>query len=108
MTDDTTAPATKQDIAMLMEEFGKMWMWRAEVDSRFITLKENMTLLRQEIKEEISQGKAEMKDHFDLVAENIRHDFVAANREEIEVLKDRSKDHGKRLGALEQVVGIAA
>ena len=85
-----------------------MWMWRAEVDSGFVILEENMTLLRHELKEEISQGKAEMKDHFDLVAENIRHDFVAANREEIEVLKDRSKDHGKRIVRLEQTVGLAA
>ncbi len=101
MTDDATAPATKQDIAMLMEEFGKMWIWKGEME-------EKMLLWKQELREEIFRGNKEMKEHFDLVAENMHHDMRAAHREEIEVLKDRSKDHGKRIGRLEQAVGLAA
>lgn len=104
MTDDTTAPATKQDIAMLMEEFGKIWMWKEDVDQ----WRTNMDQWKVDFERKLDVWKQELKEHFDLVAENIRYDFRAANREEIEVLKDRSKDHGKRIGALEQVVGITA
>jgi len=104
MADDNNAPATKKDIALLMGEFGKMWQWRAdvdgwrkEVDNQFVELREDMT-----------KWKKELKDHFDLVAENIRHDFRAANREEIEVLKDGHKGHEKRILTLERAAGLSA
>jgi hypothetical protein len=101
---DGGSPATKDDIRMLMEEFGKMWIWksdmddwRKEVDEQFVTMREEMKL-----------WKTELKDHFDLVAENIRHELVSANREEIEVLKDGHKENKRRIIALEQAVGLAA
>lgn len=104
MSDDQQAAATKADIALLMGEFGKMWQWkvdvdgwRKEVDGRFGDLEEKM-----------EKWTKELKDHFDLVAENIRHDFASANREEIDVLKDGHKGHEKRILTLEHVAGLAA
>jgi len=83
MSDDQQAPATKADIALLMGEFGKMY----DAQERW---------------------KTELKEHFDLVAENIRHDFASANREEIDMLKDGHKKHEKRILTLERTAGLAA
>ena len=92
---------------MLMEEFGKMWIWKGEVEELFGDLKGEIS----HINKEMSHMKGEImnvRDHVDVVVENIRYDLQSANREAIEVLKDRSKDHGKRIGVLEQAVGLAA
>lgn len=90
MSDDQQAAATKGDIRMLkddiqmiMEQLGKMY----DAQERW---------------------KTELKEHFDLVAENIRHDFASANREEIDVLKDGHKGHEKRILTLERAAGLAA
>lgn len=49
MTQDATAPATKEDVRLLMEEIGKLYV--------------------------ANEGwKEELKRYFDVVAENIRHD----------------------------------
>jgi hypothetical protein len=85
---------------MLMEEFGKMWQWKGQMDDRFESLEEQI--------EQLVIGQRDIKEHFDVVAENIREDFRSANREEIEVMKDTQKRDGKRITVLEQAVGIAA
>ncbi len=104
MTDDGGAPATKDDVRMLMEEFGKMWMWKADVDE----WRSETDRWKIGFEAKMELWKQEVKDHFDVVAENIRHDFSSANREEIAVLKDGHKENKKRIDALEQAVGLAA
>lgn len=47
------------------------------------------------------QWKNEVMGHFDLVAENIRHDLTGANRDELESLKNTTKSHERRIKALE-------
>ncbi len=66
-------PASKEDITMLMGEIGKLY----DANKRW---------------------KDEIMQHFDVVAENIRHDALGANRDEVERLKDR-------VTRLEEVVG---
>ena len=83
MAEDSNAPATKKDIQIIMTELGKMY----DAQERW---------------------KTELKEHFDLVAENIRHDFASANREEIDMLKDGHKGHEKRILTLERTAGLAA
>jgi predicted nucleic acid-binding Zn-ribbon protein len=100
MTDDHTAPATKEDIRMLMEEFGKMWQWKAQLEDRFVSVEEQIG--------QLVVGQRDIKDHFDVVAENIREDFRSANREEIEVIKDRQECHDQRITALEHSMGMVA
>ena len=77
-----------------MGEFGKMY--------------DGQERWKEEMKHEMEQWKKELKDHFDLVAENIRHDFASANREEIDMLKDGHKGHEKRILTLERTAGLAA
>ncbi|MEK7218184.1 MAG: hypothetical protein AAB728_01825 [Patescibacteria group bacterium] len=91
---DHTAPATKQDIALLMESIGKLY----NADERW----------KDEIIDANERWKDEIIRHVDVTVENIRHELRSANREEIEVLKDRSKDHGARIQRLESAAGLSA
>jgi KaiC/GvpD/RAD55 family RecA-like ATPase len=78
---DPSAPATKADIQLIMAELGKLY----DANQRW---------------------KNEMKEHFDLTVENIRHDLEGANRDQIDVLKDRSTDHQRRIVRLEKLAGL--
>ncbi len=89
---------------MLMDEFGKMWQWKAQVEDRFDTLEERVESMNQDMKNYF----VETKEHFDVIAENIREDFRSANREEILVIKDTQKRDGKRITVLEQSMGLVA
>ena len=77
MADDGSAPATNGDLRQLRTDLGK-----------------EMQKMKQEILREI-------KLHFDVTVENIRHDLLGANRDEIEVIKDR-------VTRLEQHTGLVA
>ncbi len=51
----------------------------------------------------------ETRRHFDVVAEDIRHDLLGANKDEIEGLKQSRTDHGQRIARLERhSFGVAA
>ena len=84
--DDDQAPASKTDIRMLMEQMGAYY---DKTEDRIATLEENL-----------KEWKEEIKRHFDVVVEDIRHDLQGANRDEIESTKDR-------VTRLEQRAGIA-
>lgn len=60
---------------MLMKEIGKLYDaqdgWKQEI-------------LRQQ-----KRWKDDIIRHFDVTAENMRHDLLGANRDEIEAVKDR-------------------
>ncbi len=64
MTDPSQIPATKYDIAMMMDEFGKL-------------------------RDDIVDWKAEIIHEFHVVKENIRHDALGANKDRIENHEDR-------------------
>jgi hypothetical protein len=61
-----------------------------------------------ELRTEMTSMKDEIIRHFDVVAENIRHDLEGANKDEIEVLKDGKTDHEQRIVNLEQLAGMRA
>jgi len=77
MKDDAT-PATKADIQRLYDAIER---WKGEILS-------------------------EVKQHFDVVVEQIRHDLLGANRDEIDVLKDRTNANESRILRLEVHAGI--
>jgi hypothetical protein len=64
MPKDSKAPATKQDIQLLMTAIGKLY------DAN-------------------EQWKEELKHHFDLTAETIRQDVQGANKDRIEDHENR-------------------
>ena len=78
---DPQAPATKEDIGVLMEQIGKYYL---QTERRF----------------------EELKLYFDASVENIRSDLEGANHDEISVLQDRSHDHELRLRKVEKRVRV--
>lgn len=64
MVNDSSAPATKQDVSLLMETMGNIYV-------------------------EIKESEDRMVQQFHVIAEQIHHDAIGANRDEIEVVKDR-------------------
>jgi hypothetical protein len=77
MDDDAMqSPATKADIGALMDQIGKLY--------------------------DANEGwKEEVMRHFDVVAEQIKHDFNGA-------FSDKVEQHEERLLRLEEHVGLAA
>jgi hypothetical protein len=75
MTNDAS-PATKADVTMLMDSIGNLYVAS-------------------------ERWKEELKEHFAVAVEHIRHELLAAKREKIELLDDRTKRHEKRIERLE-------
>lgn len=67
---------------------------------------DDLERLRQSLEQRMSEQQAEIIQHFDLVAENLRHDLLGAHRDEIEILKDARKDHERRISQLERSTGV--
>lgn len=93
MKKEHSAPATKADIAGLMDSIGKLY------DAT------------ESWKDEILGAQARWKDdiiqQFKVSVELIRHDLVGANSDRIELLKDRQTDHEQRITRLEGRAGIS-
>jgi len=83
MNDDNQTPATKGDIKRL--------------DGNFKRLETKM-----------DQWKEEIIRHFDVVAEQLRHEVLGANRDEVGVIKDKQTNHEERIERLEQHTGVVA
>ncbi|MBI1812506.1 hypothetical protein HY285_02600 [Candidatus Peregrinibacteria bacterium] len=98
MADDQTSPATKQDIQMLMEHMGKLYDRIAQSEKS----------IEKKMEKKLEEKFEETKRHFDVTVEKIRHDLKGANKDQIEVLKDRSTSHEKRIVRLEQHAGLVA
>lgn len=77
MPKKSSPPATKEDIKILMEQFGKLY------DAN-------------------EQWKNEILRHFDVSVETIRHDLLGANKERIENHEDRITrlEHHVGIGSL--------
>lgn len=93
---DGSAVATKADITMIMNEIGKLYdateRWKRDLRDEMFGIMDNWK----------TSMLGEIKEHFDLTSENIRHDLAGANRGKIEVLSDRSENHERRIGRLER------
>lgn len=85
MTKTTSAPATKQDVRLIMEELGKLYDanegWKTEIVGKMETWKK-----------EVIEG-------FHVVAENIHKDAISANKETIDL-------HRNRIENIENVLGL--
>jgi hypothetical protein len=77
MTTDQTAPATKQDIALLMEQMGSYYM---KTESK------------------IQRLKADMVFHTEVLIENLRHDLLGAQKDEITSIKTRLRRVERKVG----------
>jgi hypothetical protein len=83
MSTDPGAPATKEDIRLLMEQMGTYY---ANTADRFAA---------------VEQRIEELHEHFGVVAENIKHDFRGA-------FADKLDQHEDRIVRLERRAGLRA
>ena len=88
-----------------MEELGKLYIanqqWKEEI-------KGEMGKWKNEMKQDMQSWKQEIIHEFHVVAEDIRHDALGANRDKVGVLSDRSEKHEKRIVKLEHHTGLIA
>lgn len=94
MAETSQAPATKQDVQLLMKQIGAYY---DKTEKQIMQLKGDM-----------EQWKEEVKRHFDVVAENIHREVAGAHKDEIESLKDTDRRHGARISRLEEHTGLIA
>lgn len=102
MAQDASAPATKTDLGSLKQEL------KTDIASLKQEFKTDIASLKKELKTDIGlleikfeQWKEEVKEHFNIVAENLRYDLVG-------IYKDRTEDHEQRIRRLERKTGLAA
>jgi hypothetical protein len=110
MADDQTAPATKQDMLMILQELGATKQDVAMILKEMGSMKQdmigmleylrrnelNIDRVERELREEMQQLAEETKHHFDVVAENIKHDMLHG------ALHDRVAQHEDRIRVLER------
>jgi|GEM_PF-1223408 len=104
---DSSVPATKADISMIIEAIGRLYgaieLWKNELHEEMDTeLKKHRDILPQEMR----LHKTEIKQHFDVTAENIQYDMRGAHKDKISVLNDRSYDHEQRIIVMEKQLAI--
>ncbi len=104
MLTDPTAPATKQDIALLMETISALYeaitamRTRIDgVDNRFIAMEKTM-----------KDWKDEIIRHFDVVTETLDRDLRGAFRDHTSVNTNRFGVHDKRIARLERHTGLVS
>ena len=85
MTSGMTAPATKLDISLLMNEIGKLY----DANERW----------KDELHEGMEKWKNELRLHFDFCVEQFKEGIKTINIEKIE-------EHGTRLTRLELHTGL--
>ena len=91
---DKSAPATKADIAALMESIGKLY----DANERW----------KDEIIHAPEQWKDEIIRHFDVVAENLHKDFLDAFNDRTQQHHDHLGDLRCRVRAIESYLGLVA
>ena len=82
---DDDQPATKHDLRLLKQD----------IDSRLDAL----------VGEMVRQFD-ELRRHFDVAVENVKHEMAGANADEISLLKDTGDNHEKRLRIAERKLGL--
>lgn len=101
---DDSKPATKGDLkefrTQTMKEYLKKFATKADLQD-----------IEKRLESSFEKKMVAMKDetirHFYVVAEDMRHDYLGATKDQIEVLKDHDKDHAQRIVRLEHATGLS-
>lgn len=107
---DTTAPATKQDIGILMEMIGDV-MQKVEamgytvqkVEQKVEAMEDVVTDSEDRITDKVVK---KVLPHMDLLFENLRADVLDARKDQVAQHEDTLKNHGQRIVTLERVVRV--
>ena len=99
--------ATKED---LKKEIGKIEKRLDIHDAQFDILSkyihDQIQELKTELYEYIENKAVETHRHMGVIADELRHDALGANKDQIELLKDTDGKHEKRIHRLEARAGI--
>lgn len=99
MTTEQTAMATKQDLMDFMKHIDASI---GSIDKRVDDLRFDMAAWKDELHLDMETWKEELKLHFDFVAENLRHDYLSANHDEVENLKTRVTRLERKTGLIKR------
>ena len=69
-------------------------------------LRELETALKRDFQTQFQEFEKRIRRHFEVVIENDRHELLGANRDDIEVMKDRQRNHEQRIATLERSAGL--
>lgn len=97
MISGAQSPATKGDIQTLMEYIHHAF---EDMERRFQNLEHSFEALEKDVAAHLKESEGRVKQYFDVVAENIRHDFLHG------ALPDKIEQHEDRIRRLEQHAGL--
>lgn len=101
MVSNPAAPATKQDVALIMESISGLY--QAIANFRIETEQWKVEMQRQS-----EEWKDEIIRHFDVVTENLDRDLRGAFRDHTSVNTNRFAGHDKRITRLERHTGLVS
>lgn len=121
MTKDPHAPASHEDIRLLMEQMGHYYDSTntrmtalegtvAELRSDVAELKNDMTQMKSdvaELKSDMKEWKQEIIHEFKIVAEDLRHNLIGSTKDRMSSLEDVDARHDRRITRLEKHAGLA-
>jgi hypothetical protein len=97
-------PVIKGDIAQLTEVVNRVDQGLSQLGNRVESVGQKV----ERLDHKVTEFKDQIIRHFDVIAEELRHDLIGARSDEVEVLKDGRKDHERRIRTLEKHAGIIA
>jgi len=110
MSKDANTPATKADIALMMERLDQLSENVGQLSSDFRQLSENTVSWKNEIHESCERWKdemvEEMKRHFDIAVESLVRDFNGAFHDDLALMKERQGRCERRILRLERTVRL--
>ena len=83
---DNTSPATKEDIAMMMEQIGSYY---DRTEKRLVKIEDRIEASEERMTNHIAASEDQMKRHFDVVTENLHYDLLGAHKDKIQQHEDR-------------------
>lgn len=101
---DISLLATKADLQILRKEMAtttQLAKTDANIELILDALK-NVYESEQTLREDMKNWKDELKEHFEVIAEDLRHDLIGTHKDKISALEDRTTDHGRRIRHLEK------
>lgn len=97
---DAKAPATKDDLRILEKRMASKEDLHSLEKKLRLASKEDFSAFEEKVDTKIERAKDEIIRHLNLVAENMRHDWLGATQDQFESLKGR-------VSRLERHTGLA-
>lgn len=116
-----SSPATKEDVKKIVSEavgelaaivkvgFDDVYKRFDDIDKRFDDVYKQLHNSGSRIslvEKNLQESEERLKQHFDVVAENIHQDIAGANADEVSLVKQKQENLEERLVVVEEKVGV--